>query len=539
MNRLVPALCLLAAYATAGSPETTVNPKQAWKTYRHSMKRLAADRRNYEKKELGPALRDALQMLYGNWNNMAGRPETPNEFVFVIEGFEKIYDEWAAAERRKAELAWELVPIGGEKVAKEVLEQLFKAVKTIVAQDKALKVSKPRHFVLVHEQRPGVMRHGAYTLLDALVEVLGELRDEDALRYICTAGAKKAISLDRRGHRDLARIALIDALALTGRQQVLPFLQEAAGSAEPRIRIAALEALAHLPEDPAALDERLATVIRSDPCYAVRLTALELLRPSAAKRQVLLDAFARAKGLERARLQEALGPVAGQDAGTRAAPESLSLLSGIPSAGSRIYLILDASYFWSTPADLELARTQHYDHWNKMRADDRDYVTQWQLEVRETTAFLQSLREGMTLNILTINKLCGFTPFDERKMVPVTGATRRKALAHVAGIKPNSHGWAPAIEAIWRAYEQGGADPWGTKVPDEPGVDTIYLVGDSVPGAGQLIHVGAVIDDVKRHHRFYRIPIHCVRVGYTEKSGKTMEGIAKATGGKYVWHQKP
>lgn len=538
MNRLVPALCLLAAYATAG-PDPTVSPKQAWKTYRRSMKKLATERRNYEKKELGPALREALQMLYGNWNNMNGRPETPNEFVFVIEGFERIYDEWAAAERRKAELASELVPMGGEKVAKEALEQLFKAVKTIVTQDKALKVSKPRHFVLVHEQKPGVLRHGAYALLDALVEVLGELRDEDALRYVLTAGVKKAASLDRRSRRDLARIALIDALGLTGRQQVLPFLQEAAGSGEPRIRIAALEALARLPEDPATLDERLATVICSDRCYAVRLAALELLRPSAARRQVLLDASARAKGLERARLREALGPAPGKDAGTRAAAEDPPSLSGIPSAGSRIYLILDASYFWSTPADLELARTQHYDHWNKMRADDRDYVTQWQLELRETTVFLQRLREGMTLNILTIDKLCGFTPFDERRMVPVTGATRRKALAYVAGIKPNTHGWGPAIEAIWRAYEQGGADPWGTKVPDEPGVDTIYLVGDSVPGAGQLIHVGAVIDDVKRHHRFYRIPIHCVRVGYTEKSGKTMEGIAKATGGKYVWHQKP
>ena len=560
MLRFAFALLVPVALATAGG-ESEADAKQAWKTYKKSMRELTSRQRAYERKELGRALRDSLQKLKANWQTMVGRPDSPNEFVFVMEGFDEVYSAWASKESRKASFAYGLVPVGGEPVAKEIVKQILCAVKTIVAQDKLLETSKPRHFVLVHEQKPGVLRHGAYSLLDGLVCVLGELRDEKALEYILTSGMKKAAAFDKRSRRDLARIALIDALGLTGNEQVVPFLHAAAKSEEPRIRIAALEALAQVAKD----SDDFVEAIRSDRCYAVRLAALELMQFSVERMPVLIDAYAKAKGLERSHLRSALGGIVGRDLGPPAdnwrswyeankerptrpckrpnartvAAEDAAVLSGIRSSGSQIYLILDAGYFGTTPADLKLARSQQFNHWSKMPAVDRDYVTQWQLERREVTAFLESLQEGMGINILTIDRVCGFTPFDKKKMVRITDSSKRRVLAHVADIKPRAWSWAPAIQAIWRAYEQGGADPWGTEVPDEPGVDTIYLVGDSVPGAGHLIHLEAVIDDVKRHHRFYRIPIHCVRVGYTEKSGETMKRIAQATGGKYVWHQKP
>jgi hypothetical protein len=94
-------------------------------------------------------------------------------------------------------------------------------------------------------------------------------------------------------------------------------------------------------------------------------------------------------------------------------------------------------------------------------------------------------------------------------------------------------------QALWASYRHAGLEPLGTGVPDDAATDAIFLWADGVPAVGPIIHVEAVIDDIRRLHRFFRIPIHCVRVGNTEGAEETMKGIAEATGGTYVWCKKP
>jgi hypothetical protein len=316
-------------------------------------------------------------------------------------------------------------------------------------------------------------------------------------------------------------------------------------------------------------------MVGGDPCYAVRVAALDILREQIPDPRVV-PALARAldreiqgaNGIFRGLLREALKEIVGRDLGEAPGPwiawfdknekaiedgtwkkgedagsdlppgrESV-VFYDIRTVSKRIVCLIDASDTLIMPVDIDVAKKQNYFYWRMLGSKDRNYVSQYDLLVRETMSMVEQLKPDATFNLIVMHESSQLTPFWPRGMAKATPKVKKRVKPFLDDIHIN--GWAPQIMSLWAAYENTGYEPWGLRVPDQPAADTIFLLSDGVPSGGQVIYGPAIVDDIRRHHRWARIPIHTIRVyDFKDTAEEVMKGIAEVTGGTYVWRKKP
>ncbi len=563
-------LLLLGASPAGAAPPA---PAAALKTYKKEMSRILLQERRYETKDMKRDLREAYAAYIKPWLDR-GKPNAPKEIEYDFSGYRWVYKTWWGFALAKGEAAKKLAAAGGTEAAKRLLAALLRALDEVVKEDRALAQSRPVAFSM-HDQVPAIRRYAALTYRDALVSALGSLKDGAALSWLLGKGLESVAKWQRSRRSDLARIALLDALARTGAAAVKPLLVSAAESASRRLRIVGLEGLARLPEERRALRERLTGALLTDPCFAVRVAALEALSRTAAG-PAAVPARARAleteiqgeNGILRTHLRNALRKIVGRDLGD--APESWlawyrkhekAIRDGtwqkggdeggtvkderetvsfydIRTISKRILALIDASDTLIIPVDIELAKTKNFFEWNALAKKDRNYVSQYDLLKRETLGMVEKLRPGSRFNLLLMNGSNQLTPFCKQGMAAAGARAKKEVAAFLDHVVVG--GWAPQIEGLLEASRMAGTDPWGGEPPDAPAVDTIFLLSDGVPSGGPIVYGPAIVDDVRRRHRFLRIVIHTIRIGdFKDTAEEVMKGIAEATGGKYTWRKKP
>lgn len=491
--RLVPLLAVLLLLPLADARSADPGGA-AVKIYRKELGKVVAREKFYLAKGLDEDLREAYTTYRAPFSERGG-PDAPNVIDYDFRGYDAVYERFAAYEREKGQLAIALALTDGEAVAEALVDTLLDVVKDLDALDRELLESRPKGGN-VHDQTPGIRRYGARIHLDMLAQAIGALKAPEAIAYLADDGFRDAERYDRGKRTDHARIALLDALALTKTDAARARLADAADGDEPRLRIVGLEGLG------AAEKARLEKARDGDPCYAVRAAA-------------------------RALLGEAT-PAPAADA-----PEFFDV--PVPP---RLVLILDTGYQTVKPVDVDLIKERSWREWRSVAEKDRNYVTQLELMKSETRELLNRLPEGGAFDLLLLGEGTGIDDFSPKEMAPATEPVRRRAAAFLDGV--TAGGWAPQIEGLWEASRRAGVDPFGAELPDAAGADAIGLVSSGVPSGGPLMYGAALVDDVRRRHRFLRIPVVTVRVDdCAAPAEEVMKGIAEVTGGRYVHRTKP
>jgi Mg-chelatase subunit ChlD len=97
----------------------------------------------------------------------------------------------------------------------------------------------------------------------------------------------------------------------------------------------------------------------------------------------------------------------------------------------------------------------------------------------------------------------------------------------------NAKSRAEAIEFVERLGAGGATNLYDTlkMAFEDPDVDTIYVLSDGEPTAGEVTDPHQIREDVKRWNQHRRIVIHTIAVG---GSLEVLEWLAKDSGGSYV-----
>ncbi len=486
---LIAGLALLAGAPAFASSE-------AVKTYRKDVARVVARQKTWEAKARDEDLRAAADVLVAPWRERGG-PDAPKVIDYDFAGYAEVYERCADFGRERGRLAIALAESGGEEAAAQIVSSLAAVLVEIAALDRAIREVKPLSRGIV-DQAPGMKRYAAWLERDLLVEALRKTGDAEAAAYLAKKGWAAAEEADRKAHGDHVRIAVLDGLtaanaALAGEQT---------RAAEPRLRIAALEALARVqPGEPTQVVLR--TAAEGDPCRTVRSAAAALLP----------------------------APPAG-------APEGAPAFASVPVAGLRVLVLLDTSTPTVKPADVELMKEKSLSEWRAIAEKDRDYVTQLGWACARTRDFLAALPAEARFDVLDLGDGDRITALSPRGLLPAGDAGRRQAAEFLGARVPG--GYVSQLEGLWEASRRAGIDPFGAALPDDPEADAMILVSNGVPHGGPIMHGPALLDDVRRRHRFARIAIHAIRLDdCAAPAEEVMKGIAEVTGGVYVHVTQP
>ena len=100
----------------------------------------------------------------------------------------------------------------------------------------------------------------------------------------------------------------------------------------------------------------------------------------------------------------------------------------------------------------------------------------------------------------------------------------------------NTENRAELLDEVEKIKLAGGTNTFGALMAamEDPEVDTIYLLTDGVPTAGELTDTEDILDAVMRENRIRQIVIHCISIGM--KSQLLMD-LAAMTGGQYKYVQ--
>ena len=83
-----------------------------------------------------------------------------------------------------------------------------------------------------------------------------------------------------------------------------------------------------------------------------------------------------------------------------------------------------------------------------------------------------------------------------------------------------------------RQTPRGGTNIHGALVAalEDPAVDTVFLLSDGAPSAGEITDPKLLVEDIVRRNRSRRVVFHCISIG---GDSAMMRDLAGATGGKY------
>lgn len=402
-------------------------------------------------------------------------------------------------------------------------------------------------------------------IVKALAKFKGEASVKDLLHEAASGAdwqrrAAAAEALGQIAHKDVPA-ALIEALKKDG---------------EPAVRLAIVEAFRALklstPEVVAAIVSQLQSEF-----WQLKVSAAQTLQALGAKGAIepIIDALQKADGRLRVELNEALAGLAGvnkhgdyaawkawleanKDAiakGTYApkasdnagAPGKNSTMTfyGIPVESKNVIFVLDRSGSMMEPSDwdgpAEPAVTTGGGRPDpatdiRKKGDRKMDIARWQLKKA-----IAQLAEGAEFNVIFFSH--EVVSLSE-KMLKFSPATRKQAFEWIDKLEP--YGGTNPFDAIERALAYTGGGISGEKL-QKSGVDTICLVTDGLPTAGQVAGPKEIVDRIRTLNKTRKVKIHTIGVFSVsqgaaaekelkdrEEGLKFLKQIAEESGGRFT-----
>ncbi len=472
--------------------------------------------------------------------------------------FRILYEECASIEKLRGEACLAFARSGHAKATSALFKTLLQTTLEVDKTEEQLREGNNRVYAGIFDQRPGVRRHGLAfrerLLADALTAAPGDAR------VFGEWGFGRARKQDAKRRTATARVAWLDIVGARRERACRPVVVLNLASKDPRLRIAALEALVLFGAE--ARKDLLPLLNDQQP--VVRRALLAAVRRDAATDPLwigpVLDFFAATAGLPRADALQTLKVLTGRDLGDDPKPwrawyeEHQAAIEGgnferpaspeigpevlepktvafyeIRTPSDRILFMLDGSWALLVPAETEVLKQRHWWHWQRSDWTD-EHESNQDVLVRQTRKALGQLQSSARFRILMVghhsNKEDVIGLFPEKKALQPDARSRKRASEYLAGYKYSWINYDPHY-ALMRALE----------LED---VDTVFLVYNGHLKACRYLLPEALVADFQRRNRFHRLVLHAVRIGDTgPESGKLLKGLAASSGGTYVWSNVP
>ena len=415
------------------------------------------------------------------------------------------------------------------------------------------------------------------------LEVSGPVLDacEEALR---SCSGKKSVEfltkMAKSSPQWRIRFHVIRALNRLDDAEVLETLAHLTDDKEPRVQVAALDALGTRKDARRWAEAYWKVVKDAKASWEPKVSALRALGASADEAQVkpLVDHLrnlAKSEGRLREETAAALRTLTGKEGSVEAAgwdailAEKKQVASGaaagqvvmtgakpanfygITTASTKIFFILDVSGSMQEPASepplqdkgvtlsgvgggKPSAKEDALVKLKKELVDDKKVTTRIESAKKELVNSIYNLSPGVMFNIVTFGT--GAKPW-QAKMVAASPDNKLAAIQYLHGVQAdhmNTNTW----EALELAM--GIGDRQGEFASSLGGADTCYLLSDGAPTGGKLADPKRILEEVDKVIKLRKFTIHCVCLGDPDKAKeykmnpKFLEDLAKLTGGKFV-----
>jgi hypothetical protein len=549
--------------------------KNAYRTYSTALARAGQEEKVFWK-TADKRLREAYDLFGKQWQEWYGMPDAPPDIFYDLTGYQRLYAEYERISRCQGDAAYAFAVADGPKTAKFLCGKLLGVNDKIVRVEKTLRKARAVLDSYHYDQEPVIRRLGLAVHRDGLIRALGRLRDDAAVVYVTQKGWKDACSADRRSRGVMNRVSILDAMALVPGDRSWALLKTSLAEKELSVRIAALEGMGCLS---AGREEKLTAVClqsltdeKAFPMQLAALTQLEALSPLAAVGAMigLLEREVEAQdgGIICGHLLRILKKLTGKDYGLNwenwkgwygrhakafedgtykpetagnAEPgkkkkmKSVSFYN-IPTYSKGILILIDASDTLIIPADIDVAKKHSIFYWlESSRKKLEKYKSQIDVLKEEARKAIEAMDHHTVFNVVLLYR-------DNRKeacwpkMTIATDANKQKALKMITEVRAG--GWAPQYAGLLEAYGIAGLDPYAADFPD-PKADTVYLLTDGGICGGRYMTPKALVQAVARLNRFRKVTINTVQIADLGPDAVVfLKGLAKATGGSYVWRKK-
>lgn len=534
--RAVPLLLLVAGMALA-------DPVKA---YRSEVKALKSAERKFWRE-----FQDEFMHAYNGWNAPFRQSTVDPEAVHDVKPMREFFARYRSLQEKRGEADLALAKSGHEKAHEILLKEWLAVFKRIDKAEEELADANPVLDRYVFDQRPAVQRQGLAVRARALVRALSGW---DQLE---TKAWERAVRGDRK-HTFARRVSVIDALALRADAKAAAFIASHLLSRDRALRIAAIEALVAR-EDKATHDALAGLLADQDPIVR-RALLQEIARRAAAVPAWIapvLKAFRAARGQERAEALAALAALTNQKFGhddaawqewfddyrkeieggrfdktkievreaKPAPPKGEYVFYGVPTTSLGVMFVVEGSSVMLTPAAWETRRKKDsYTWWGQHRKWKDEFASHKSIFERELNRALEKLpsQAGWGLILLHGKFVVDATP----KLLGL--ASRDVSMVRKKVERMPCSGWCSPLRGLVAAGEL------------DPRVDTIFLVSTGELRGGRHLTPEAVLEAFARYNRFRRLVVHALRIDEEKEPGETlMRGLARASGGKYRWLEKP
>ncbi len=435
----------------------------------------------------------------------------------------------------------------------------------------------------------------AQLVVTALTVEIGQ-RKEDAISGQVLSACEEALRVctGKRAVEFLAKMAkssslwrvrfhLLRSFNRSDDEEILKLLEDLGDDKEPRIQIAALDALGTR-KNSARHAALFLTVARNDKItWASRVSAIRALGGTGDKAQIqpLIDLL-RTLGKSDGRLKEetaaALRLLTGQEGGVEAAGWEALLAQkkpvasggggqvvmtgaaparfyGITTASTKIFFMIDISgsmqepasepastgekekdptYSGSgpggkvTPVDDNLVKRK------KQLVDDRKVNVRIDSAKKELIRSIYNLSSGVMFNVATFG--VNAKPWMPQ-LVPATPQNKLAAFEFVERIDAHD-----GTTNVWEALELGLGlgDHKQNYATALGGADTFFLLTDGAPTSGKFTSAKEIFEELEKVNALKKVKIHCICLGDAEKAKrykpdpKFLEELAAKAGGKFI-----
>lgn len=373
--------------------------------------------------------------------------------------------------------------------------------------------------------------------------------------------AAAAEAMGQIGHKDVPA-ALLDALK---------------NDKEPAVRVAIVDALRELKNKSPEVTAAVAGQLQSD-FWQLKVSAAQALQAigGLAGIEPLIDALSKVEGRLRVDFNDALRVLTGADKhgdpsawrawweanreavtkGTFApkegdapgAPGRNTTISfyGIPVESRSVIFVLDRSGSMIEPSDWEAPKDSVVGGAEagsdiKKNGDRKIDIARWQLKKA-----IAQMPEGADFNVIFFtHEVVGLSD----KMLKMSASTRKQAFEWIDKLDP--YGGTNTFDALERALAYAAGGTMGEKL-QKGGVDTICLVTDGLPTAGQVAKPDDILARVRTLNKTRKVKIHTVGI-FTVSTGanakeelkekeegtKFLRQLAEENGGKFTSSGQP
>jgi len=363
------------------------------------------------------------------------------------------------------------------------------------------------------------------------------------------------------------RAGVAEALGLVSHSEVESALLDALKKdAEPQVKIALLDTLRVRKSSAETVVSSICEQLKSE-FWQIRVTAVGALKALGAKSTVgpLIEALQKTDGRLRQEINDVLISLTGVDKhGDYAAWKSWweanqvavqegsyqpkneerpqektggTTFYGIPIQSRNVIFVLDRSGSmaesseWDVPTDV--ASGGNDAPGIKREGDRKIDIARWQLKLA-----LARLPDGIEFNLIFFNH--EWTIFSE-KMQKISSAARKAAFEFVDRIDPV--GGTNVYDPMEKAFSFAGVG-LNDKIY-KSGVDTIFLLTDGMPNAGQIPNPDEIVSKIREMNKLKKVKIHAVGVfssGHgpmgqpdeADEGEKFLKRLAEDSGGTYV-----